>query len=220
MKIESIIKRIPPTEVVLGDTTYKFAPEGDRHIADVTDTAHIAKLLSIPEGYRLFDGETLPTSVTDEMAKNAVWMSTAAVVMPVEDEALKGSIVHPVTIDLGNGKVISIDDVVAEAHMLSAMTTSEWNAMPDDARHDLIDAVLDAMSAPGGLTEDEKATVLAAELAAAEALKVAAAAKPVTDEAAAREVAALEYKARFGGKPHYKWSIEKIREELAKPEAQ
>lgn len=54
MKIESILKRKNGTKISLGGIDYHFKPdEKGRHVANVTDQAHLAKLLSIPEGYRL-----------------------------------------------------------------------------------------------------------------------------------------------------------------------
>jgi len=54
MKIESIIRRKAGTKVQLGDNKYHFAPgeDGGAHVAEVTEPADIARLLSIPEGFR------------------------------------------------------------------------------------------------------------------------------------------------------------------------
>lgn len=59
MKIESILRRPGGTFVTLDDVTYHFAPdERGRHVAEVTRQTHIARFLSITEGYRLALGET------------------------------------------------------------------------------------------------------------------------------------------------------------------
>lgn len=224
MKIESIIKRDPPTEVVLGDTTYKFKPDDQgKHVAEVTDKHHIARLLSIVEGFQLADGEqTLPNGVKTELNKELEERTKQPVIIPVDENVLKGSAVHPATFDI-KGEQFSIEDVIALAHEESGMTTAEWNEMPDEARHQLIDAILDAMA--GEQSEDnddasddsqdgQPAADPAAEAAAAEA------AAKVDDKAqhdAEREAVALEYKTKTGKLPHYKWTIEKIRAELAKP---
>ncbi|MNP37959.1 hypothetical protein D3C76_1314390 [compost metagenome] len=125
---------------------------------------------------------------------------------------------HPAMIDI-NGETVELVDVVAEAHELSGMTTAEWNTMPEEARHQLIDAVLDAMA--GGSDDDEDAnednagsTDPEAEKAAAEA---AAAESAATAAKAERDELAAQWKTRTGSLPHYKWTSEKIREELAKP---
>lgn len=228
MKIESIIKRTPPTEVVLGDTTYKFQPDDQgRHVAEVTDKHHIARLLSIVEGFQLADGEqSLPKSVKTEIDKEVEERSQGqATLQPVDENVLKGSTVHPATFDI-KGEQVSIEDVIAVAHEESGMTTAEWNEMPDEARHDLIDAILNAMAGEEDPV-DPNQTGTAQTTAATEAVKEEEP-KPSADNAEAPKVKDLtpeqeleaakqEYKAKTGKLPHYKWSIEKIREELAKP---
>ena len=220
MKIESIIKRTPPTEVVLGDTTYKFQPDDQgRHVAEVTETSHIARLLSISEGFKLADdGEKLPKSVATEIVKEVEERTQSQqTFQPVDENILKGSTVHPATFEI-KGEQVSIDDVVATAHDISGMTTAEWNAMPDEARHSLIDATLDAMS---GEQEEGPANPPAVPATAdgKPADEPPAPAGSAVDKAkydAERDAVALEYKAKTGKLPHYKWTIEKIREELAK----
>lgn len=216
MKIESIIKRDPPTEVVLGDTTYKFQPDDNgRHVAEVTDKHHIARLLSIVEGFQLADGEqSLPKGVVAELNKELEERTKQqATIQPVDENVLKGSTVHPATFDI-KGEQVSIEDVIAVAHEESGMTTSEWNEMPDEARHQLIDAILDAMS--GEPAEDPANPETPPVVTPPAAAETPAPADKVDDKAE-REAAAQDYKAKTGKLPHYKWSIEKIREELAKP---
>lgn len=222
MKIESIIKRDPPTEVVLGDTTYKFLSDDEgRHVAEVTDKHHIARLLSIVEGFQLADSdEKLPKGVKAELEKEVEERTQSQqTLQPVDENVLKGSTVHPATFNI-KGEQVSIEDVISVAHEESGMTTAEWNEMPDEARHGLIDAILDAMAGEQGddSADDDgqgddsqdnpppPAADPAAEAAAAEA-----AAKAERDELAA------QWKARTGSLPHYKWTAEKIRAELAKP---
>lgn len=59
MKIQSIIERKNGTIITMDDETYHFKPaRGDgRHICEVVDKAHIARFLSIPEGFRIPDDE-------------------------------------------------------------------------------------------------------------------------------------------------------------------
>lgn len=58
MKVESIIRRDGGTKVVLGATEYHFAPDATgKHVCEVKDRAHIARFLSIAEGYQLPDEE-------------------------------------------------------------------------------------------------------------------------------------------------------------------
>lgn len=202
MKIESIIKRDPPTEVVLGDTTYKFTPDSQgRHVCDVTDKAHIARLLSIAEGFQIPDDEEKPKAATPPAPTPVIPPAPITpTIQPIDENELVGSDVHPAIIDLGDGKTAELVDVVAQAHEISGLSTADWNALEPEVRHGLIDAVLDGMAEPD---EDDDSVDPAA---AAEA-----AAKAERDELAA------QWKARTGSLPHYKWTAAKIREELAKP---
>jgi len=212
MKIESIIKRNPPTEVVLGDTTYKFQPDSQgRHVAEVTDKAHISRLLSIAEGFQIPDDEETPKDFTPQASAPVVPPAPAApTFQPIDENVLRGSDVHPAIIDLGEGKTVELVDVVAQAHEISGLTTADWNALEPEVRHNLIDAVLDGMveQDPGNGADADAAT---AALAAAAAADPEAAAKDERDDLAA------QWKARTGSLPHYKWTADKIRAELAKP---
>jgi hypothetical protein len=214
MKIESIIKRDPPTEVVLGDTAYQFKPDSQgRHVCDVTDKAHIARLLSIVEGFQIPDDEDAPKDLTPIAPVQAVTPPVLATLQPIDDNALRGSDVHPATLNLADGSTVELADVVEQAYELSGLTTADWNALAPEVRHNLIDVVLDALDVPN---EGTPADAVAALVAAAEpsAADTEAAAKAERDELAAA------WKARTGSLPHYKWTAAKIREELAKPEGQ
>ncbi|GJH00218.1 hypothetical protein [Paraburkholderia terrae] len=68
MKIKCILLRQGGTHVELRGTNYHFAPQADgQHVAEVTDEAHIARFLSIPEAYRVVV-ETAPAVVVPETA--------------------------------------------------------------------------------------------------------------------------------------------------------
>jgi hypothetical protein len=55
MQIESIIKRPNGSKITIGDTQYHFKPNADgAHVADVENDAHIARFLSITEGFKLY----------------------------------------------------------------------------------------------------------------------------------------------------------------------
>lgn len=68
MKIECLLKRDGGSIVTLGSKSYHFAPDdAGRHVADVETEAHVERLLSITEGYRLVSGEAAkapPATVT------------------------------------------------------------------------------------------------------------------------------------------------------------
>lgn len=240
MKIESIIKRDPPTEVLLGDTAYKFTSDSKgRHVCEVTDKAHIARLLSIAEGFQIPDDEDAPKAVIPPVIETPAPV-VLPTIQPTEDpDILLGADGYPAVIDLGNGETVEIVDVIAQAHELSFLTTADWNALETDVRSGLIDAVLDAMAFKDDshIRNEDGTTTLVSDLPPDEQKEIWGAPKiettegadakppviektPVDDKAkydAEREALALEYKAKFGNKPHCKWTMDKIREELAKP---
>lgn len=225
MKIESIIKRDPPTEIDLDGTVYKFKPdEHGRHVAEVTDKHHIARLLSISEGYQLADDEPLPKAVQTELEREIEERTnpmSQPVLTPDDSQALKGSTVHPEVIDLGDGQSIELDDVIDAAYETSGLTTEEWNALSDDERHAKIDETLDAMvgsdDTDAGNDNGQQQTDSTASTNPAPTPDQKPEQSDEDKAKAEREALAEEYKAKFGVKPHYKWTVEKIREELAKP---
>jgi hypothetical protein len=81
MKIECKLKRNGGSEIQLGEATYKFVPvdtddETSAHVCEVEDEAHIERLLSITEAYRIHrkPGEAAkpakPAVVEDVILKN------------------------------------------------------------------------------------------------------------------------------------------------------
>jgi hypothetical protein len=76
MKIESILKRLHGTTVDLDGFNYHFAPESglvaDPHVCEVESQAHIATLLAIAEGFRIYVPPASPDAaepVTRTIAK-------------------------------------------------------------------------------------------------------------------------------------------------------
>lgn len=71
MLIECKIKRKGGSRIIMVDgTAYHFTPDPDgRHVAFVTEPAHIERLLSIPEGYRIAPGGAAAGPVTPVGAK-------------------------------------------------------------------------------------------------------------------------------------------------------
>lgn len=61
--------------------------------------------------------------------------------------ALLGSSVLPAEIDLGNGKTITLGDLVATAHGATQMSVEDWNAMPEDQRAEILAAAVEAARA-------------------------------------------------------------------------
>ena len=61
MLIESIIKREGGTHITLGGVRYSFMPDAEgRHVAQIDNPEHAAKLLAIKEGYRAIGDQEAP----------------------------------------------------------------------------------------------------------------------------------------------------------------
>lgn len=64
MLIESIIQREGGTTIELDKATYRFAPnEAGAHVCEVKEGKHIGRLLSITEGFRLYEVDETPATV-------------------------------------------------------------------------------------------------------------------------------------------------------------
>lgn len=198
MKIESIIKRDPPTRIRLGGTVYQFAVDSEgRHVVDVTNEEHIARLLSIPEGYRvvLEKDEKKADKILDKHPQDDG--------EPANDNIEPiGSTVHPEEIDLGGGHIVGRDVAMQVAIEDNGLTVEQWNALRDDERHNLIDTVLDGMASQLSVGDDDQGSEEEGDTESPAELD--------------RDQLAAEYKERFGKAPHGKWSAEKILDELNK----
>lgn len=141
MKIECILHRPGGTVVEFPGKTYHFQPQDDgRHVADVEIEAHIERLLSIPEAYRLFR-----TRETDEAALVVTPATDNPPDVTIEGDLLASS-GYPETFDI-NGKTYALGDIVAHAFKDSGLTTDDWNGLDEDTRATKIDIVLDALEA-------------------------------------------------------------------------
>jgi hypothetical protein len=221
MKIECILRRTPPTTVILGDTAYKFqADDQGRHVCEVSDQLHLARLLSISEAYRLPGDEPVPEALKPAIAEQTL-PTFAPTLAPVDENIIKGSAVHSATFDLGGPELVELADVVVHALDLSGLTTPEWNSLPDEDRHTFIDIALDELDTreptesqselvPAAKSTTETAPVSVAGNSNGDALNDA---PGVTD--AEQEGLRAEYLAKFGKKPHHKFSAEKLRTLLA-----
>lgn len=61
--------------------------------------------------------------------------------------ALLGSSVLPAEIDLGNGKTITLGDLVATAHGATQMSVEDWNAMSEEQRAEILATAVEAARA-------------------------------------------------------------------------
>lgn len=224
MKIECILRRDPPTTVILGVTAYQFQPDEDgRHVCDVEDPAHLARLLSISEAYRLPGDAPVPEELKPAIIEQTL-PEAPTLLVPIDEYAIKGSDVHPRTFDLGGAERVHLDDVLVHALDLSGLTTYEWNRLPDEDRHNFIDIALD------DLDERELPDETAPAPAPVPEAKPTPETAPVSDvgnssggasssapDATDVELEALrdQFVAKFGKKPHHKFGAEKLRTLLA-----
>lgn len=224
MKIECILRRVPPTTVILGITAYQFHPDEEgRHVCEVEDPAHLARLLSISEAYRLPGNAPVPEELRPAIIEQTL-PEAPAVLAPVDEYTIKGSDVHPRTFDLGGAEPTHIDDVLVHALDLSGLTTYEWNRLPDEDRHNFIDIALDELDerelpeeepAPALVVPEAKPTPETAPVSDAGSLSGA---EPSNAPAATDvELEALrdQYLTKFGKKPNHLMGAKKLRTLLA-----
>lgn len=208
IKIESIIKREPPTVITLGHKTYQFAPdEHGRHIVEVTDQEHLARLLSIPEGYRLVVDGAPVEPVSKPLDVNVSPVAAVAIppkvttLIEVHDQpaadVLLGSDVHPAVLTLDNGDEVQLGDVVQQAFNASGLSLEEWNAQDEDDRHARIDDQLDVLNGVKPESEEGEESDEGEEGAG-------------ESSALDREALAKQYAEKFGHRPNGKLSAEKI----------
>lgn len=167
MQIECKLQRDGGTKVDMGTTLYHFAPLPDgAHVAEVTIEQHIDRFLSISEAYRLYRADRAPEAEA-----------------PI---VLLGSSEFPASFDI-NGKTVLLTDVIEQARAAVHLAPEVWNAQPEEARADMIDAELDKIKAAAPLVADD---TLRAELVE-------------------------QFKAKFGKAPHHNAGVESIRAKLA-----
>lgn len=139
MQIKSRIERKTGNTVELDGVTYEFNPPS--YIADVTEKAHIARFLSIPEGYEVVtDGKEKSSKPKKADEKQEEKQEEKQVI-------LLGSDVHPSAFEI-NGIEYSLGDVVQRAFAAAGMNHTAWNELGEGERADLIDAELDKLANP------------------------------------------------------------------------
>lgn len=135
MKIESILRRKNGTKTTLGLTTYHFAPTDTdpRHIAEVTDKAHIQRFLSIPEGFRLVDAA--PAAKSEPANK------------PIKQaEPLLGHDLNPAEIEIA-GQSYKTVELVTAAFTESGLSIDDWNAQGMEQVQAILDAKVEKIAA-------------------------------------------------------------------------
>lgn len=191
MKIECILRRPGGTHVELPGKTYHFAPQEDgKHVADVAIEAHIERLISIPEAYRILRTTTAETP--------AIFAPQAdAPEIPMGDLALIGCPGYQPTYEI-DGKVYAIESIIKRAFQDSGLTPENWNELPDDTRAVKLDIILD------GIAEGEINDV------APEPWPV-----PQADQPDERAQLVEQYVAKFGKRPPNTMKLDTIKAKLA-----
>lgn len=229
MKIVSIIKRNPPLTLEFNDAApYQFTVDEDgEHVCEITNEAHIARLLSIPEGFREYGK---PVELIQAQAAPAVVLSQDGIIPPdlavpvaASMDDMLGVDEFPPLFELGHGVTLERGEVMAAVLLLSGKTLEEWNQQDEAQAVALVEAYLDERQAsvdaehaqpnpdapppagePGVNNEQEDGARKDAQQPP----------EPTDDE---REQAVAAYVEKFGKKPHGKWTAEKINAALTAP---
>ena len=144
MKIQCILERNGGTKVDLGNTEYHFEPlEDGAHVADVENEAHIDRLLSISESFRVYHGKGSPKGKPATIEAPAAPAAEANT--NTERLRLFGSDAHPPSFDVA-GKTYTQFEIVKIAFAASRMTEDEWNELPKEDRAARIDMALDDLA--------------------------------------------------------------------------
>lgn len=194
MLIESLIRRIGGTQVVLDATKYIFRPEDKAipstdlnvpHVAEVADKKHMAIFLSISEGYAVADRDP------DE---------------PIKD-ILLGSDDFESSYVIGERKW-TLGEVVLRAHERSGLSVGDWNVQAQTERDDKIELELDRIQ-----EEFDKSAANLNDLAAQQEKEASAAIGGLLNAAAlaSREELVNKYKEVFQAAPDEALSDDEIR---------
>ena len=157
----------------------------------LSDGAHVADVLNeahIDRFLAIPDGYKVYHGKETPSGKPQVAKTANAPALPSDahkaGKNLSGSTSHPPSFDVG-GKSYTQLEIVQIAFFSSGLSYDEWNSLDEEERAAKIDIALDDLLES---TEIE-----------------------VTDD---RDELIAQYEAKFGKKPHYRLSIEKIKAEL------
>ena len=204
MKIQCTIEREGGTHITLGTTHYHFTPGPDgAHVAELDDPEHIARLLAIPEGYRIhgIKAATVPVHAIE---------LTAAVQVPAAPETAPAvrKNAFPASFVIG-GNTIMLEQVTAMVLAANDLDAGQWGELSDDEQSAKIESELDRLQ-----DEAEQAEIMA-QATAPKADPADTNGDGQVDSAEERAALVIQHQAKFGSKPHHKWSVQKIRDTLA-----
>jgi hypothetical protein len=206
--IECKLHREGGTHAEVGGIDYHFVPQEDgAHVCAVANPDHADRFLSITDAYRLYRGALIPvlTDIITPVAASAPAVVAAAQTEPSPGTILTSS-VHPESFTIG-GATYTLSEIADSARVAAGMSADDWAQLSDDTRAEFIDEKLDALAQA------------AEAIPAIPAAQAAQAAEPASEQEAANdpERAALveAHRNKFGVKPHWRWSLDRIREALA-----
>ena len=146
MKIQCVLERKGGSKIELGGIEYHFEElEDGTHVADVENEAHIDRLLSISEAYKVYHGKGAPKGKPVQVGELAAIPAPRTVAKTREGSRLSGSADHPSSFSV-NGKTYSQMEIVQIAYEKSNMTEDEWNELPEEDRAARIDMALDDLA--------------------------------------------------------------------------
>lgn len=232
MLIESIIKRAKGTTVELDGVTYRFLPSADhdgRHVAEVEDQRHIARLLAITDGFRSADASYTPmtSGVVQEIdgfyflfrgPQDIQAFQHWALSIPEMTDADPGEFEATLLIDK-----IAMGDASLGGYPLAPEPTDKMQPEAPSASIPPAPQSTSAASAGNSIMPTDHSQQEAHQEAGLDDAHAAGdggggAGGAAADTADDRETLAVRYADRFGHRPNGKWSAEKIAAVLAEQE--
>lgn len=104
-----------------------------------------------------------------ELEAGALSVGALSLIADTPPPRLLGSSVQPASVELPDGTVLTLGDVVGQAHVASGLSVEDWNALEDSAREALIAETVDKLSGEDDKGQDaaEDKPALMAQLEAA-----------------------------------------------------
>lgn len=168
MKIQCVLERKGGSKIELGGFEYHFEElEDGAHVADIENEAHIDRLLSISEAFKVYHGKCAPKGSPVQIGE-IVAAPEPRKAAEEQRARLSGSSAHPPSFDV-DGKTYTQMEIVKLAFVASNMTEDEWNELPEEDRGARIDMALDDLADAAAGDEGEAETAEAEAQAPTEA---------------------------------------------------
>ena len=215
MIIESIIRRKNGTVVELDELRYHFKPVGadPRHLAEVTRKEHIARFLSITEGYQVPDDHAPadpiepPAPITGTLAGVQEQDGTVRTLDQLEEVELRAIAIE---MEIDGARELPVSDLItaiqAEEVEIDGIDTRAPVKTEQQGEQQPVKTDEQKPEQPAQ-AEEQKQTQQ-------EEQKPEQKAEPAPAADGDREALAKQYKAKFGKLPHHKLSAERIKQIL------